>query len=312
MTQHEHAASMAHLFLLLAIFVSSGVMQPLLISELGYNGAYDRSTLLFLLPNYVGMSFAGLLRANVFSTGIFRWRQLVVLCAVDVFSQFLCQYGLSVAGSSLYIIMYSSSVVWIAILSRLVLGRKLAPTQWLGCCVVVGGLAITGGNLAVSLSGTSHLDIAVGGLMILLGSASHAFTWVLCEQVLKQPNPVLPEALSAFMGFAGVATFSSWQLVYTWPRADELISKPIASHGGHTLAIAAAYVILTVASLAHAVTFYHLVGQMGCVTAGVSKGTQAVAVFVFSHVLYCGAQESQCMGRCDEPASSFASLCLLS
>ena len=30
---------------LLFLFVGSGVMQPLLISTLGYNGAYDRSTL---------------------------------------------------------------------------------------------------------------------------------------------------------------------------------------------------------------------------------------------------------------------------
>ena len=36
------------------LFVGSGVMQPLLISTLAYESAYDRSTLIFLLPNYVG------------------------------------------------------------------------------------------------------------------------------------------------------------------------------------------------------------------------------------------------------------------
>ena len=33
---------------------------------------------------------------------------------------------------------------------------------------------------------------------------------------------------------------------------------------------------------------------MGCVTAGVMKGCQAVAVFVASHFLYCSIQSSQC------------------
>ena len=98
---------MASLHLLLTLFLASGVMQPLLISTLGYAGAYDRSTLLFLLPNYIGMACAGLLRPNVFSTGVFRTRRLLVLCAIDVFSQLLCQYGLTLAGSSLYIIIYS-------------------------------------------------------------------------------------------------------------------------------------------------------------------------------------------------------------
>ena len=33
------------------------------------------------------------------------------------------------------------------------------------------------------------------------------------------------------------------------------------AHGGHVGIIAAAYTVLTVASLVHAVTFYHLVGR---------------------------------------------------
>jgi len=40
----------AQRYFLVTNFVATGVAQPLLISTLGYNGAYDRSTLLFLLP----------------------------------------------------------------------------------------------------------------------------------------------------------------------------------------------------------------------------------------------------------------------
>ncbi|KAL1504715.1 hypothetical protein AB1Y20_008494 [Prymnesium parvum] len=109
-----------------------------------------------------------------------------------------------------------------------------------------------------------------------------------------ESDPVLPEALSAVMGFAGVGTFGMWQIVYTWPRADSLIFDPIMVHGGNTGTILTVYLVLTVASLVHAVTFYYLVGQMGCVTAGVMKGCQAVAVFVCSHFLFCQIQASQC------------------
>ena len=76
------------------------------------------------------------------------------------------------------------------------------------------------------------------------------------------------------MGFAGVATFGLWQLLYTVPRAQELVFVQIAAHGGDTAAIGRAYLVLTLASLVHAVTFYHLVGHMGAVTAGVMKGCQ--------------------------------------
>ena len=279
---------------LLVLFVGSGVMQPLLISTLGYNGAYDKSTLLFLLPNYVGMSFAAFLRPKLWSTGTLRPRKLMLLCAIDVLSQFLCQYGLAIAGSSLYIVIYSSCTIWIAFESRLIIGRKLAASQWAGCAAVVAGLAITGGNLASSLDDKSNAEIAVGASMILLGSVSHALTWVLVELMLHEHDPVLPEAVSAVMGGAGVAVFGAWQIFYTLPRADDLVLEPIASHGGHVAAILTAYAVLTTASLVHAVTFYHLVGRLGCVTAGVMKGCQAVAVFVASHLLFCSVQDSQC------------------
>ena len=81
-------------------------------------GAYDKSTLLFLLPNYVGMSLAGLLRLDSLFKGTTRPRPLAALCAIDIVSQGLCQYGLAVAGSSLYIVIYSSCTMWIAIESR--------------------------------------------------------------------------------------------------------------------------------------------------------------------------------------------------
>ena len=125
----------------------------------------------------------------------------------------MCQYGLTLAGSSLYIIIYSSATIWIAIESRFILHRQLAVLEWLGCAIVVCGLAITGCNLAsTSDSQKSDAEIAFGAGMILVGSVSHAFTWVFVEVILKENDPVLPEALSAIMGFAGVATFGMWQV----------------------------------------------------------------------------------------------------
>jgi len=49
------------------------------------------------------MSLAGLLRLDSLFKGTTRPRPLAALCAIDVVSQLLCQYGLTVAGSSLYV-----------------------------------------------------------------------------------------------------------------------------------------------------------------------------------------------------------------
>ena len=108
-----------------------------------------------------------LLRRDVFMKGTFRPTKLLLLSAIDVVSQFLCQFGLTVAGSSLYIIIYSSATIWIAIESRVLMHRRLSALQWLGCAVVVGGLAITGGDLAASLSQVLTLPVGTEELGLL-------------------------------------------------------------------------------------------------------------------------------------------------
>ena len=129
------------------------------------------------------MSLAGLLRLDSLFKGTTRPRPLAALCAIDIVSQGLCQYGLAVAGSSLYIVIYSSCTMWIAIESRVIIGRRLASFQWIGCAIVVLGLAVTGGDMASSLA-RGGLEVALGASMILVGSISHALTWVLVELTL--------------------------------------------------------------------------------------------------------------------------------
>jgi hypothetical protein len=47
---------------LMTIFCISGVLQPTIVQFLTLNGAFDKSTLLIVLPNYMGMSLAVLTR----------------------------------------------------------------------------------------------------------------------------------------------------------------------------------------------------------------------------------------------------------
>ena len=77
--------------------------------------------------------------------------------------------------------------MWIAIESRILIGRRLASCQWLGCAIVVLGLAVTGGDVASSLE-RGGLEVALGASMILLGSISHALTWVRSPDPNPNPN----------------------------------------------------------------------------------------------------------------------------
>lgn len=283
-------------FTLSTIFIVSGISQPLLVEVLTYNGAFDKSTLLFVLPNYIGMSMAVMVDTSKFSNMInIAWSNVLSLSLIDMVSQGLCMLGLVYAGSSIYIVVYSGTTIWAAIFSRCLLNHELMWQQWLGVVVVVLGLSLT----ALDRSGTStsneFIEGKIGICLIVIGSVLHALTWVLIEKWTKYATErIAPEVMCTLMGLFGGFMYLLWQVVYTIPNYQTLIIDVIAAHNGRISVIATAYIFLIFVSFLHALTFYWLLGQVGCVDAGIMKGCQSVAVFVISHFAFCSVQASQC------------------
>eukprot|EP00913_Durusdinium_trenchii_P000083 g73.t1 len=73
------------------------------------------------------------------------------------------------AGSSIFAVVYASVTIWAALLSRILLQRRLSRRQWLSIGSVFGGLALTGLD-AKSLGP----EVFMGSLMIATGTILHA------------------------------------------------------------------------------------------------------------------------------------------
>ena len=257
---------------------------------------------------------------------------MAILAGIDILSQGLCLIGLVYAGSSIYIIVYSSTTIWAAVWSYFLLQKYLNIRQWLSVVVVVAGLGITALDTKSSGNGSGSGgvgDAVVGIVMILLGSFTHALTWVLIEKWTSQkkcqaesaseresrsgtvsgtrvsewhsgseekspPSVAAPELVCSLMGIFGCVFYSIWQVVYTIPRWDELVTAPIAAKGGNEWHICIAFMLLAFMGFLHAVSFYHLLGHVGSVATGVLKGVQSVAVLVLSHEAFCAIESSQC------------------
>lgn len=330
-------------------------MQPTIVEFLTLNGAFDKSTLLIVLPNYIGMTFAVLTRYEVVYTTMqfVVWWDMFVLALVDIVSQGLCLVGLVYAGSSIFIIVYSSTTIWAAVWSFFLLKKKLICQQWVGILMVVFGLSVTAYDGKTSATGSSsNSDAMLGIVLILFGSFAHALTWVLIEKWTQQPRsphflppqhhkhqhqhqsapspasysigdgggggdgaqitclppssptPAIasqvaaPELVCSLMGLGGCLFYSLWQLVYTLPRWNQLVLAPIAERGGDLRHICVAYALLSLMGFLHAVSFYHLLGQLGSVATGVMKGVQSVAVLVLSHEAFCSVESAQCFTVC--------------
>lgn len=277
--------------LYLSIYIISGILQPIIIQILNNNGACERSTMLFMLPNCIGASFAILFNWKAFKQGEFNWRYITALCLVDTFSQVCVSVGLIFAGSMLFSILYSACTFWTAIFSRIVLGKKLQRLQWIGVISVCLGLSIGVNGSIAEIDG----DVTYGAMLIIVGSMLHSLIYILAEIVLsKSNNPIAPEMLSTVMGVFGVLVCGLWQIIYTAPNFQRVVIEEVILHQGNSAVIIFAYIFLTIVDLIHALSFFHLIDLIGATTTGLLKSIQSVSIFIVSHFAFCSTQKSQC------------------
>ena len=280
-------------WVLMSMYTVTGVMYPMLIEVLTYNGACEKSTFLFILPTYVGMMFSFLSNVESLRTGKVRWARMTTVILIDLCSGILCFTGLVSAGSAIFTVVYSSVTAWTAVFSWLFFGRELHYMQWSGVSLVMLGLI--GSSLgSSSLGATDSEDVGMGILMILVGSMFHSLYYIVSESILKDDNPIAPEFLGSFQGLFGTVVFGLWQVLYTAPRWDALITDEIAAHHGSITQIWTAYAGLIVVNFVHGVCLFHMLKTVGSTTTGVLKGIISVLVFVFSHYAFCSLQQSQC------------------
>ena len=199
-----------------ALYVLSGVTQPLLMTLAKDAGLADPTCQLYMVFYQLGPAsfiFVVLLDSESHWPS---WRTCVraaSIGAIDIVAQAMNYTGGAMAGPTLFAIIYSSVTVWTAVLSRLLLRRKMGVAQWLAICVVFSGLSVTAFS-SVALGP----DVFGGCVLVLFGSALHSSTYVLSEWIMTT-NEKLPVKMNlALQGSVACSAFIVWQLVYTLPR----------------------------------------------------------------------------------------------
>ena len=276
--------------IIIVFYVASGVLQPTLIEVLTYNGACEKTTMLFILPNYIGMSLGVLSNLGSIRKGKIRWGRMITLILVDLCSGILCFTGLVSAGSAIFTVVYSSVTVYTALFSWFFFGRPLHFMQWSGVFFVMLGLV----SSSYGSSFGSEDDVGIGIIMIMVGSMFHSLSYIVSESILKSDHAISPEFLGSILGIAGCIVFGTWELAYTLPRFQKLIIDEIAAHNGDDTTIIFTYFTLSVVNCIHSVCLFHTIKNVGSTTTGIFKGVISVLVFIISHFAFCSIQQSQC------------------
>ena len=282
-------------------YVLSGCSQPLIMTLCKNAGIADPRCQLYMVFYYLGpasviFSFIGRQQQVHWPSS----RTILKGCGIalfDIAATAMNYTGASLAGPTIFAIVYSSVTVWTALFSLLFLGRFMNGWQWTSVIIVFGGLTLTASD-SLQLGDA----VANGLVLVTIGSAMHALTYVMSEGIMTGSDERLSVRQNcAVQGIVACSCFLLWQLIYTIPRFYERILVPMRAtetNGVHAFGI---LLLFGFANLVHATTFFHTLRHFpgGATSAGVMKGLQAVLVFVFTHIAYCGrtGSEEMCFTR---------------
>ncbi|KAI8366640.1 uncharacterized protein BYT42DRAFT_587323 [Radiomyces spectabilis] len=278
-------------------FLLTGLWTTLGTQWLFYKGAANSLSFLTQLSSYMGMILVGLLiplllrkrqeayqairstlvdmngfelesHDRVHNTGpiviespVYQ-RSVMKLAMVDIVANSCATLGFSLIGSGMYQVIYSSVVIWCAILTYLFMNRVLSKIQWVAICGTSVGLAISSlENLTtINASGNTKL-LAFGTLVTLAATCFYACMYVYSDHILSKETPSpLPARVCFFTGLYTTSFTVLYILLYTWPRIDQMI-KIDSSTDLRT--VVAVYGLLTLANATHAWNYYELIDSTG-------------------------------------------------
>jgi drug/metabolite transporter (DMT)-like permease len=313
---HFSSSSSRWLSIVIAsIYVLSGATQPLLMTLVKSAGLGDPTCQVYMLFYYIGptMVVFSLCCPSKNVSGTTRMttspstssgnnndninnnspasKNLILkassIALIDIIAQSMNYTGSTMAGPTIFAIIYSSVTVWTALYSYVLLSRKLSIFQWGGVIIVFFGLVITSIN---SVSVGQH--VFNGTILILIGSSLHALTYVLSEIIMTQQKLSL-QLNCSIQAIVACTLYFLWQMIYTKKYYHEKIEIPMIE-SGTTIQVALMILFsLSLSNLIHATSFFYTLKYFpgGATSAGVMKGLQAVLVFVFSSLVYCTTGE---------------------
>lgn len=211
--------------------------------------------------------------------------------------------GLIFAGSGVFQVVYSSVVLFTALLSRVFLNKSPQPKQWLALFLITLGLAVSalGGvgsksSAPTDASQASSHTVMIGMLFTLISACFYSCSYTLVEHTLQDPKDAPSERdLQAYAGLYGLILISCYMAIYTVPNWETLVAQSVAAKHGRMSNVYVAYGTLALSCFLHSVSYYKLVRNVGAVSTGVLQALRAVSVFGISSLVFCSQHSEQCV-----------------
>jgi drug/metabolite transporter (DMT)-like permease len=259
------------------------------------------------LAHAIGNACVGLLGSDVFKLSGSTIRMAAGPAIFDMASYAMLFAGVAMAGAQTKSILYSSSILWSAVLSKFLLGKVLSTNQWLSIMLLFVGLLVKslGGSAASSsLSSTTFL---IGASLVLVGCFIHAFVNVMNERIVRGGS-VTPKALSCIIGLYTLAAWIGlYSMGYALPEhsnegwvytSDSFLWSSLWKSDaveGLPMNSGTAWIAFVIMTTLHACAFYSLLGSVGVVSSGIVKGMTTSTYVMISGLAFCSIESHYCL-----------------
>lgn len=211
---------------------------------------------------------------------------------LDLIGNILTVIGLTLCGSGIFQVVYSSVVLFGALFSKYLLGKNLNRNQWIGLFIITSGLSLS----ALGTSSSSSNDKQMLGIFLTLcGTMLYGLSYVISEKTLTSQNGPSANQLQVYSSFVGLAFLFTYFLVYVSPNWKELFTTPVMEKGGDMQTILFLYAALLISGFVHSFAYFKIICTLGTVTTGVLQAIRAISVFLLSSYLFCSTNSDQCM-----------------
>jgi hypothetical protein len=259
------------------------------------------------LAHAIGNACVGLLGNDMLSVRLSSIRVAAVPAIIDMTSYAFLFGGMALAGAQTKSILYSSSILWSAVLSKALLGKVLSTRQWLSISLLFVGLSVKSFGGSGASSGLSSSAFFLGAGLILCGCFVHALVNVMNERIVRQGN-VTPKSLSCIIGlYTLTAWYGLYRLGFVLPESRDgawhytsdsfswsvLWTDDVAN--GLPMTSGSAWIAFVITTTLHAAAFYSLLGSVGVVSSGIVKGMTTSAYVLISGFAFCSVEAHYCL-----------------
>lgn len=192
-------------------------------------------------------------------------------------------YRISLSGSGIYQVIFSSVTIWSALLGRIFLRRYLNTRQWLAILFVTFGLYIsTKGDSNKPLNSNTLLGI----LSSLFGTILFAGSYILGDYLQTKCN-ISPRDICIRVGSYYTLAIMIYIIVYTIPNFKLLVYDKVIMSNGKLNMIVFVYILTIISQTVHGFAYFSCLGNVGAVSTGTVSGLRAIVVFFLSSYLFC-------------------------